>query len=266
MSTPFSHWIIPILAGTLALSGCGEYDQPPRGPITSESRTVGDFDSIRVRGSARLRITVGEPAALEVEGHEETLRRLDTEVDGGTLQIRTGRKEWSFPGGGTQLVIKVNVPRLESLRLEGGNDVRIEGLDGGDMAINVEGAANLKATGRIDDLVVRLSGAGRADLRNLIAKDAKVTVDGVGSVHVNATESLDATMNGVGAILYSGTPREVNTAMHGVGTISKDRKSKPDGEWSSDPTPDPDPDLELELERDDRKKIDPAALKPEYEV
>ena len=39
-----------------------------------------------------------------------------------------------------------------------------------------------------------------------IADEAKVTVDGVGSVYVHPKDTLDATMNGVGAILYTRQP------------------------------------------------------------
>ena len=234
--------------------------------MTSETREVGDFDSIVVRGSAQLHVTVGPPATLSVEGSEEAVRELQTEVSGDTLRIRTSRKEWMFPGGNSRLVVKVTVPKLEDLKLEGGNDVRLIGFNGGDTTIEIEGAANLKANGRVDELVVRMEGAGHADLRDLVADDATVTVDGVGSVYVNSTKSLDATMNGVGAILYSGTPHEVNTAMRGLGTISKDkeRKDGEDKDWNVDPNPDPTPDLELE--RDDRKKFDPSTLEPEVEV
>lgn len=233
--------------------------------MTSETREVGEFDSIVVRGSAQLHVTIGQPATLAVEGSEEAVRELRTEVSGDTLRIRTSRKEWMFSGGSSRLVLKVTVPKLEELKLEGGNDVRLVGFNGGDTTIEIEGAANVKANGHVDELVVRMEGAGHADLRDLIADDATVTVDGVGSVYVNSTKSLDATMNGVGAILYSGTPHEVNTAMRGLGTISKDkeRKGREDKDWNADPTPNPE---ELELERDDRKKFDPSTLQPEVEV
>ena len=66
-----------------------------------------------------------------------------------------------------------------------------------------------------------MAGAGHADLSDLIADEAKITVDGVGSVYVHPKDTLDATMNGVGAILYTGSPREVNTHMNGLGTIGR---------------------------------------------
>jgi hypothetical protein len=242
--------LLALIVPGLALVGCGEHDIP-RGPLTSETREVDDFSEIALKGSAQLHIQVGEPASLFVEGSKEALRRLETEVHGDTLRIRTGPREWAMPGGSSRLVIKVTVPKLTDLRIEGGNDVRIEGFDGGETKIEIEGAAQLKATGRLDELVVRMEGAGHANLRNLVARDAEVTVDGVGSVYVNSTESLDARMNGVGAILYSGTPREVSTSMRGVGTISKDREREE----------------EPKVERDERKEeIDTSKLQPEYEV
>lgn len=247
----------------VTLAACGEHERP-RGPATSETREVDEFSSISLRGSAQLHVQVGGPPSLVVEGDEEAVRRLETEVSGDTLRIRTSRKEWVM-GGTSRLVVRVTMPELEDLRLEGGNDVRLVGLDGGDTKIEIEGAANVKAQGRVDDLVVRMEGAGHADLRDLVARDAEVTVDGVGSVYVNSTESLDATMNGVGAILYSGTPHEVNTSMRGVGTISKDRERNSDPEGSK--PEEPEVEAEPKLEREDHKPpIDPKTLQPEYEV
>lgn len=99
--------------------------------------------------------------------------------------------------------------------------VRLRGFRGGETSIDVNGAARIRASGALDKLTVHLDGAGFADLSRLSAKDAKVTVDGVGSVVVNPQESLEATMNGIGAILYTGTPRQVNSSMNGLGTIGK---------------------------------------------
>jgi hypothetical protein len=90
-----------------------------------------------------------------------------------------------------------------------------------------------------------MAGAGHGDFSRLVADQAKVTVEGVGSVIVHPKDTLDATMNGVGAILYTGSPRQVNTRMNGLGTIArKDAK---------------------DIEEDDEDAIDPEDLQPEYE-
>lgn len=246
------------LLSTAGLTGCGDR-HVDRGPMVTENRDVGSFDSIAVRGAARIVVRVGTTQSVTVEGPEKSVKSLSTEVDGDTLYIRSSRKDFVFTSSGSRLVVNVTLPALDELRLEGSNDARLSGFNGGKSRIEIEGAANVEARGRLDELTVHMQGAGRANLRELIASEAKVTVDGVGTVHVNSTDSLDATMNGVGAILYSGTPREVNTSMNGVGTISKDRKSSSDdpdeGDWDVEKKAPVDPNtLQPELEKEDVEK------------
>ena len=243
-------WITPLLALS-ALTACGDHDINP-GPTLSETREVGNFGAISVRGSARLVVRVGAAPSLSVEGPERAVQQLTTEVDGDTLYIRSKQKEWNFGRGESRLTVHISVPKLEDLKLEGSNDVQLDGFNGGASRIDVEGAANLEASGRLDQLNVHMAGAGRADLSELVAGNATVTVDGVGSVQVHATETLDATMNGVGAILYSGTPREVNTSMNGVGTISRDSERNKEKRDHKDGESAPDPDT-LQPEYDEKE-------------
>jgi hypothetical protein len=256
--------IAPLLVATLGLTACHDRDMN-RGPVIKETRDVTSFDTISVRGSARLVVHIGDTPSLSVEGPESSVKRLTTDVDGDTLYIRSNRKDWIFGQGESRLTVRVTVPELSELHLEGSNDVRLSGFKGGSSRIEIEGAANLEADGHLDELTVHMSGAGRANLRELVAGDAKVTVDGVGSVQVNATKSLEATMNGVGAILYSGTPREVSTSMNGVGTISKDRERK--GKDATPESEDDEPeDNDTENNESEHKQpVDPDSLQPEYE-
>jgi hypothetical protein len=143
-----------------------------------------------------------------------------------------------------RITVKISVPKLESLEVEGGNDVRLSGFDGGESVIKASGAAHIFAEGRLSELTVRMAGAGHGDFSRLEADETKVVVEGVGSVIVHPKDTLDATMNGVGAILYTGNPREVNTRMNGLGTIArKDAK---------------------DVESDDEDAMDPQDLQPEY--
>lgn len=241
--------IAAVFTATIALTACDD-SEIRTGPVRTETREVGSFDSIEVAGTARLEISVGSPVSLEVEGRDPFLQRLRTEVHGDTLQIKSHRKDWISVGTSPRLTLRISVPKLESLRLEGGNDVQITGFNGGDTEIRIEGAAHLKATGRLDELTVDMMGAGHADLSKLVADDAKVTVSGVGSIFVHPKETLEATMNGVGAILYTGSPREVNTHMNGLGTIGRrDAKDRPRSRDDADPPP----------------PIDPDSLQPEYD-
>ncbi len=244
---------LPMLGGlamALLLTGCGGHGDADRTPQVSERRELGSFDSITVEGAARLEITIGEPVSVRVSGNQTSVGRVETNVDGDTLHIKNRARDWLTPHN-SRLTVQITLPKLESLELQGGNDVSLTGLHGGDTTIKATGAANITADGELDELTVRLAGAGHADLSKLAVADAKVTVDGVGSVVVNPRESLDATMNGVGAIFYTGSPHKVNTRMNGLGTIARqDSNEHPGSESNVEPEPQP---------------ADPNSLQPERE-
>lgn len=247
---PAVHSMMAAILGTaLLLSGCGDHGD--NGPTITETLQVEAFDAIDVEATAKLEITIGEPLSVVVRGSEKAVRRVETRVSGDTLHIKSRAKDWAIRNDNARLTFQITVPRLESLRLEGGNDVNVVGFAGGETRIRASGAVNLNADGHLDKLTVRMSGAGHADLSRLVADAATVTVDGVGNVIVNSRESLDATMNGVGAIFYTGSPRRVSTRMNGLGTIGqRDSSQSPSPESNS---------------TEPKKEIDPDKLQPEYE-
>jgi Putative auto-transporter adhesin, head GIN domain len=241
--------LILLIAFAGALAGCGDHRE--RGEQRTETRDLGKFDSIDLEGAARLEITVGPAQSVVVEGRDRAIERVSTEVRGKTLYIETRRKDWFVGGDGRpRLTFRVSVPKLDSLVLEGGNDVRMTGFSGGSSSIEAKGAAHIRAQGHLDELTVHMAGAGHADLSKLTAGEANVTVDGVGSVIVHPQDTLDATMNGVGAILYTGSPRQVNTRMNGLGTIGqREPKDAPADEEESNVDPET-----LQPEREEPRK------------
>jgi hypothetical protein len=241
--TASSKLLLGLLAGAL-LTACAE---EASGPIERQTREVGAFTAIDMEGAVELDITVGEGPAVEIEAPAQVVERIKTEVRDDTLYIESKPKDWLFAKGRGRAHVKVLVPTLSSLSLEGGNDVSVQGFAGGEWNIRAEGAVNIEAQGELDRLTIKMAGAGNGDFSRLVANDTHVTVDGVGNVVVHPTERLDATMNGVGAIYYTGTPREVRTRMNGLGHIGKT-----DGEAPRDPADEP-------------VEIDPEKLQPEYE-
>ena len=249
--------LLLIVASATLLNACDDRDDrrsSNRGPSRSETREVESFDSIDMRGAARLEITVGQPESLVIEGRASSIERVETEVRGDTLYIESKPRDWFMSSNRRRITLKITVPELESLEVEGGNDVRLTGFAGGETKIRAAGAAHILAEGYVDILKMLTTEPLHAtmnrhgDFSRLVADEAKVIVEGVGSVIVHPKETLDATMNGVGAILYTGNPREVNTRMNGLGTIAR-RDSK-------------DSDFE---EREDAP-VDADDLQPEYEA
>jgi hypothetical protein len=187
---------------------------------SEHTRQVGDFQAVELRGAAELIVNIGSPTSVVLDANEKTLKHVETEVTGDKLVIDVAKSRGWFTDHG-HLKIIITTPKLTSLESNGAGEINIRGLDGGDHVLRVAGAHEVNAEGRVDNLTIELSGAGQVDYRNVVAGDAKVTVNGAGDVNVQATKSLRAEVNGVGAVHYSGEPQKVESELHGLGSIGR---------------------------------------------
>jgi hypothetical protein len=192
-----------------------------REPLEAESRDIGSFEAIELRGAAELNIVVGQPAAIKIEGTEYAVKGLRTEVHDNTLSIEAKKSGWAWFGDRDELKLTISTPKLTTLQSSGAGNIEVKGLDGGDQTVRIAGAHNVEAHGKLDKLVVELDGAGNVDYGSVTSTEAKVTVNGAGHVLVRPTELLSATVNGVGAVHYKGEPQKVESNIHGIGTISR---------------------------------------------
>jgi len=184
------------------------------------NRPVENFTAVELRGAAEVNVTIGPIAAVELEGRERTLERVETKVTGETLVIDIAKTRGWFSDYG-RLKINITVPELKSLESNGAGEIEITGLAGGEQRLRLAGAHEVKAEGTLDRLDVEVSGAGSVDYSKVVAAEAKVRVNGAGSVEVQATEEVDAEVNGVGTVQYTGDPKKVESNLHGLGSIRR---------------------------------------------
>ncbi len=78
----------------------------------------------------------------------------------------------------------------------------------------------MKASGETDELRVKVSGAGRVDASELIARRVAVVVSGAGRVDVHAEEELSVRISGAGRVSCSGKPGKVHRHISGAGRVT----------------------------------------------
>jgi len=118
------------------------------------------------------------------------------------------------------MFVAVTLPSLDRLRHQADGDIAVTGINSRKLAVALAGSGNLDATGTTAKLDTTISGEGTALLRQLIARHAKASLSGDGSIMLTATHSLTATISGSGTVLYGGNPRHVTQRVTGSGTIS----------------------------------------------
>jgi hypothetical protein len=187
----------------------------------SETRNVQPFDSIVASSAVSLKIKIGPVQTVRIDGDRDFVRRLTTDSKDGTLSIGGDHGEIEIIHGDHKASVTVTLPVLTVLKIKGAADVEIDGLDGGDLTLDVNGAARVKAQGRLTRLNATLAGVGDAHLGDVPVDDAVVTLDGLGRVEVQPHKSLVATVNGLGMIRYVGQPDRVESHINGLGSIER---------------------------------------------
>jgi hypothetical protein len=189
------------------------------GHLATNQRAVGEFHTLQVRGSAQVDVTVGTSASLELTWDDNLLPLVSTEVRDGVLFLE--------PEGGSfssdhPLVAKLTTSKLGEFTLKGSGKARISGLQETSFRIDIDGSAQVVATGAAQAVTVSVSGSGDLDLRQVAAERASVDIKGSGKARVHASESLEGRISGSGEIRYSGSAKLVHASVAGSGQIVPD--------------------------------------------
>lgn len=231
---PLATAFLAVLVGFTAL--------PQLSHAGTESRNVGEFTGIAVRGSTTLRVSQGGQTSVQVTGDDQLLPLLETVVDNGRLEVRWKRGE---PADGAMkrygpITVTVVTPRLTTLSLAGSGDVelaafntpklsvavagsgsaRLERLATEELGVSVAGSGDVKGSGQATRLSISIAGSGDVGLADLKADDVSVRIAGSGDAQVHADKALKVSIAGSGDVVYGGDA-EVSRSVMGSGSVKK---------------------------------------------
>ncbi|NPV86717.1 MAG: DUF2807 domain-containing protein [Anaerolineae bacterium] len=215
---------------------------PGSGRVISETREVQNFDKVTISGVGEVFIQQGNQESIRIEAEDNVLDIITTQVTDGTLYIGFKDKGWNrfvLPYKTPKFYLKVK--NLRAIEVNGALRVEVEPLKTDSLGLQTDGAAeiifqNLQAQslqttlngggfqcisgGKVSEQDVVVNGVGRYEAGDLQSDSATVKLRGAGEVLIRAQNTLNATLDGAGAIRYYGAPSGERT-INGVGTISK---------------------------------------------
>ena len=219
--------VVPIIA----ITSSGQ-DNPQ-----SRKYPLNDFKKVYLEGSYRVYLIQGDTAGLEIRSNDADIFDLiEVNNNESALSLKVTRNHIDF----SRVTLYITVKDLEKMIIQGGVNLKTKGyLKLNDFYVGVEGGANidmdLKAnhvqingqggvlvelSGESKVLDVKLEGAGHVNAGELKSETVNFRIDGVGTGSVNATKELNASLHGVGKILYRGDP-VVNKNIDGLGTVAR---------------------------------------------
>jgi hypothetical protein len=211
-----------VLLAALTITGCGHLRDlaggvAGSGVIKNEKRSISGFTAIDASGAFDIEVVCQKEPSLELEGDDNLLALVKTEVRGNTLYISPERA-FSVKKA---IRVKVSVPNVESISSSGAGSFRVTQIKNEKIKVDSSGASTLEMSGETTALNLDMSGASKIDTERLRAARVKISISGAGKATVFASEELNANVSGAGEVTYAGDPKTVNKNVSGAGSISK---------------------------------------------
>jgi hypothetical protein len=181
-----------------------------------EKRELKPFTSISTDGAFEIDVVCQQPQTLEIEGDDNLLTMVSTEVSNGVLRINNSGSYSTR----TPMKIKISVPNIEGITANGAGTIEVSRLKNDRFDIDSNGAPTVRVSGETKELEIDANGAGHVDAHKLRASRAGVESKGVAKVEVFASDSLNVTVSGPSHVIYDGDP-EVSQTVNGPGSVRR---------------------------------------------
>jgi len=219
MNKRFYALVVMLVVAVAVFAGCNAIGGSVQGtgPMVSHDITAEGFTGLSIDGGYDLTFTQSPYFSVSIEIQDNLFEHLDASVRGGVLNIGFSRNISTTSGNTPRLY--VSAPYLDSLNVRGAVNANIT-LDADELDVDVSGAGNVNLSGSANNLRISIEGAANISAFDMVARDVTISLEGAGNADVNATETLNASLSGVGRIRYDGDP-VVTRNVTGLGTISR---------------------------------------------
>ena len=241
--------LIKILLAAVLVTGTGYSIANPRTAVKTKAAEIVDrhlsgFNAVNVAGPFDVDIVQGATESVKVEAPADVTDRIITEVNGGVLKIYNRHDSWNWGnwwGHHKKILVHVTAKDLNAINISGSGDVsfrdgittsslKLRIFGSGDMTgkvavktleSSITGSGDMKLSGNAESSTVSLVGSGDFTARNLLTVSSAVRVSGSGDAEVNASDRVDAAVNGSGDVRYTGAAKNINSRKNGSGDISR---------------------------------------------
>jgi hypothetical protein len=194
------------------------------GKVITEARQVSGVNEVVLTMSGDLSIVQDATESLAIEGEDNIVPLITTEVSGKRLTI--GVREGSSFSNTRPLRIRLAVSELRHIQATGSGNVEMDGVEAdrlhtetngsGNVTVRnistnsysatTTGSGNITASGAVDRQEIACTGSGNYEGRDLQSRSATVEVSGSGNATLRVSDTLDATVSGSGSVWYIGSP------------------------------------------------------------
>ncbi len=227
--------IVFIISTTLLVASCSKIKRESSGSITTENRTIGNFNAIELVDNIDVFYTQDSTQSLKIEAGEHLIDYIKTDIVNNKLVIYEANNDILNT---KRIRVYVSNDSINTVRVEGsgnfnGDQINCTSFDlaligSGDVNINatltnynlmLSGSGNINSTGSSHTQHIEVKGSGNVGGKHFYSNHATVQLSGSGNITLKTGVSLVASLTGSGNIYYYGNPPSVTTSVTGSGNI-----------------------------------------------
>jgi hypothetical protein len=193
-------------------------DDPIRGSglHAKVQRHVQPFHALQIEGAFDVVVICGRPQSVEISGDDNLVPHIITRVEGARLRV--------YPDTSISprnpLKVLIGAHGIDSVSSSGVSTVSISKISGQRFEAEIVGAGDVRLSGRIESCNITLAGGAELHAQDLAAGIVDMRIDGAGEAEVHASQSLQATITGLGEVIYHGNPKKILKNITGLGTVT----------------------------------------------
>ena len=207
------------------------------GNVVTVKRTTSDYDGISVGGSFDVILVKGKEGNITIEGEENIIPYIETEVNGNTLKVKY---EKNINVRTTKrLTVTITYEDIEKVSMGGSGNITAEGtmkssdfsvslggsgnitlaIDADEVSSNIGGSGNIRLSGNSNEFTCSIAGSGSIKAYDLSTNELFATIAGSGSIRTTVKTKIKAKVVGSGSIYYKGNPSKIDTKSVGSGDV-----------------------------------------------
>ncbi len=228
--------LLVILSAFVMLNSC-DYTTGS-GNVITETRNVGNFNSISVSSSFDVEVKIGTTAAIRVEADDNIMKYIVTNVSGNELRIKV---EGMHNLNDVHMKVFITTPSLIRINADASATVKVLDIikDAGKLSFTATSSADIEAevdapeveaqanssgsvtlSGKTKNYKAQVSSSGDIKSAGLLSENADVEASSSGSADVYASVSLNANASSSGSIDYHGGAT-VKQSVSSSGSVEK---------------------------------------------
>jgi hypothetical protein len=205
------------------------------GATVTQVRPLGSFNAVELSIDANVILHVDSDYHIVVQGQQNILNVLSTEVHGNELKIKFIRNVSSH----SNITIDVYAPAYASVSISGSGDIHnneswsisdfetsisgsgtidISGLQTNSIRSSISGSGSITLSGNCQSLRGVISGSGDLHAFSMSGLTSEIDVSGSGKTELNITQSIDVQISGSGDVYYRNNPT-ITASISGSGRL-----------------------------------------------